>query len=602
MDTINNNTQKKDDGSSMTTTMTSNEWTIIQSLDCNITNLAFWYVMEKWAYNPQHTLKPVKKYYMISKTTLNDQNSNNPISTVHYHSNNTAGSDTTTTSTSSTTTTSTTSTSISSDGQEGDDVQDRHHSNENEENGGGLISEEYLGETDNVDDDESKPKISKIIYKRHIIPRVIEKDNEIDEIITHDLLNVTSTYSPVFPNQESMVPLYLPFFYPKVVEFRYRFVNNNNNKRKFDQEIDNPTKNNNNNNNNNNNTIPNSTIYFEVKYFSREYQLKYLEILKNLGKELLCKVGKWGSNYTTYQKHAHYDRVVPRSVYIDQYEILKEKYKSMATNWYEVTCCDPQKYVYEDVAIAAYLICLWKMEETSKSLTTKQSFVDLGCGNGLLVNILNMEGYNGIGVDIRSRKVWKYYDEKVQSKLIVESVIPDQVDYSSYDWLIGNHSDELTPWVPFIASKTPNQRFFLLPCCFFNFSKKFQDNDKKIGQYATYLNYIENISTRLGFTVTKDALRIPSTKNIAIISTSCTTITDTDELIKSRQKLLDQCNYKSFTARESEVGKYAPQKRYKPGQFNPHLGIIMPDNKKNKKKINNQNNQNTNQVDNNDEK
>ncbi len=24
-----------------------------------------------------------------------------------------------------------------------------------------------------------------------------------------------------------------------------------------------------------------------------------------------------------------------------------------------------------------------------------------------------------------------------------------------YDWLIGNHSDELTPWIPFIASRTP---------------------------------------------------------------------------------------------------------------------------------------------------
>ena len=30
-------------------------------------------------------------------------------------------------------------------------------------------------------------------------------------------------------------------------------------------------------------------------------------------------------------------------------------------NWTEKT--DPKKFVYEDIAIATYLICLWKQEE-----------------------------------------------------------------------------------------------------------------------------------------------------------------------------------------------------------------------------------------------
>lgn len=35
---------------------------------------------------------------------------------------------------------------------------------------------------------------------------------------------------------------------------------------------------------------------------------------------------------------------------------------------------------------------LWAEETAEKSLTTRQSFVDLGCGNGLLVHILTNEG------------------------------------------------------------------------------------------------------------------------------------------------------------------------------------------------------------------
>ena len=58
--------------------------------------------------------------------------------------------------------------------------------------------------------------------------------------------------------------------------------------------------------------------------------------------------------------------------------------------WPETT--DPQKYVYEDVAIATYILLLWEQEREEEQLQSKQSFVDLGCGNGLLVHILNGEG------------------------------------------------------------------------------------------------------------------------------------------------------------------------------------------------------------------
>ena len=35
---------------------------------------------------------------------------------------------------------------------------------------------------------------------------------------------------------------------------------------------------------------------------------------------------------------------------------------------------------------------MWKEERDAKDLKQKQSFVDLGCGNGLLVHILSEEG------------------------------------------------------------------------------------------------------------------------------------------------------------------------------------------------------------------
>ena len=44
--------------------------------------------------------------------------------------------------------------------------------------------------------------------------------------------------------------------------------------------------------------------------------------------------------------------------YQEKYNYLKEKYgKNLVADWPEVT--DPQKFVYEDIAIAAYLLVLW---------------------------------------------------------------------------------------------------------------------------------------------------------------------------------------------------------------------------------------------------
>ena len=49
---------------------------------------------------------------------------------------------------------------------------------------------------------------------------------------------------------------------------------------------------------------------------------------------------------------------INKPAYQIKYNYLKEKYgKDLVADWPEVT--DPQKFVYEDVAIAAYLLVLW---------------------------------------------------------------------------------------------------------------------------------------------------------------------------------------------------------------------------------------------------
>lgn len=90
------------------------------------------------------------------------------------------------------------------------------------------------------------------------------------------------------------------------------------------------------------------------------------------------------------------------------YNNLKKKYGlELVEKWPE--CTDPKKFVYEDIAIATYLLVLWEEEREEKGIVNKQSFLDLGCGNGLLVYILTNEGHQGLGIDLRRRKIWDLF-------------------------------------------------------------------------------------------------------------------------------------------------------------------------------------------------
>ncbi|CAL8377643.1 unnamed protein product, partial [Boreogadus saida] len=186
--------------------------------------------------------------------------------------------------------------------------------------------------------------------------------------------------------------------------------------------------------------------------------------------------------------------------------------------WPEVT--DPEKFVYEDVAIATYLLVLWGEERAERGVTEKQSFVDLGCGNGLLVHILSNEGHPGKGIDVRKRKIWDMYGP--QTCLEEKAITPGEgFLFPATDWLIGNHSDELTPWIPVMAARSSFAcRYFVLPCCFFDFYGKFQRRRCGTSQYKEYIDYIAEVSRASGFHTDEDCLRIPSTKRVCLVGKS----------------------------------------------------------------------------------
>lgn len=206
--------------------------------------------------------------------------------------------------------------------------------------------------------------------------------------------------------------------------------------------------------------------------------------------------------------------------YNNIYKDIKDKYgKDMVKIWPE--CTDPLKYIYEDCGIAAYLLTLWKQERKKKQTDKLQSFVDLGCGNGLLVYILAQEGHSGFGVDVRKRDVWSIYPANVILKEY--AIVPsDDCLFPDTDWIIGNHSDELSPWISVISARSSyNSNYFLLPCCCYEFNgDKFQRKNGKKSQYHDYIDFLIDISLTCEFKNTEiDRLKIPSTKRICLIGT-----------------------------------------------------------------------------------
>ncbi|KAK5848379.1 hypothetical protein PBY51_005998 [Eleginops maclovinus] len=273
-----------------------------------------------------------------------------------------------------------------------------------------------------------------------------------------------------------------------------------------------------------------------------------------LSSDLLPKLVRWATECKSSEFRSTLS-LLPVEKYSVMYQQLKEKYKAMVKVWPEVT--DPEKFVYEDVAIATYLLVLWAEEREEKSLTEKQSFVDLGCGNGLLVHILTNEGHPGKGIDVRRRKIWDMFGP--QTLLEEKAITPSESFlFPDTDWLIGNHSDELTPWIPVIAARSSYScRYFVLPCCFFDFCAKYQRRQCKKSQYKEYIDFITEVSVVSGFNTEEDCLRIPSTKRI---SEEAEAEQRRAHYIQSRQKATGPTVYRSDLRSDGCHGEEDPDR------------------------------------------
>ena len=312
-----------------------------------------------------------------------------------------------------------------------------------------------------------------------------------------------------------------------------------------------------------------------------------------------------------YTKRVHHDLVIPQKAFQDTYAFLKGKYaKPLMDAWVEVT--PAEKHVFEDLGIAAFLIELWtdmyggKAERVGEALTDASAyvndeakekveaereekrranaqaqfpgFVDIGCGNGVLVWILNEEGWTGWGFDARRRKTWSTfssaYDGRLKEMLLVPAVLQAALAappegqpagpqthngvFAPGTFIVANHADELTVWTPILAflSESP---FIAIPCCSHNFGgtrfrapanirsststtttsvpgstvsktsttleppsaspSKPAPKAKQPTQsaYASFSAYVTRMTALLNYKPEHEYLRIPSTRNFAVL-------------------------------------------------------------------------------------
>ncbi|ODV88274.1 hypothetical protein CANARDRAFT_26433 [[Candida] arabinofermentans NRRL YB-2248] len=442
--------------------------------------------------------------------------------------------------------------------------------NSNNNDSTDIIKEEERILTRNLDDleikkvplsEDFKPSIEIV---RRMIPRNPSKDYIINQtclILNNSKENSTLiVYTPHISNPEEV-----PFYLPEVQSIGLLYQNNKLSIHYL--------------------PFPNQSVSFFKELNPTERAIRIAYRLLNTAKKHSNGV------MNGYQKRVNHDLVVSKVSFQDRYIALKQKYaKTLVDNWCEST--DPRKHVFEDIAIAAFLIEFWNTIYESKE---SFEFRDLGCGNGLLVHILIMEGYRGIGIDARARKSWLTYPADVQARLkeqviipavllrphpAIRSTQPHQLDnglvfkvplkpkpqhqgnskpetqsaqfpankvqmvecYTSAEllsspqvnttefpkntFIIGNHSDELTCWIPLFGYP-----FIVIPCCSHNLNgekaryasnKHMQASNKSTSyssnsRYASLVDHVEEIATTFGWKVEREMLRIPSTRNAAVI-------------------------------------------------------------------------------------
>lgn len=132
--------------------------------------------------------------------------------------------------------------------------------------------------------------------------------------------------------------------------------------------------------------------------------------------------------------------------------------------------------------------------------------------------------------------------------LQVRCITPsDETVFPEADWLIGNHSDELTLWIPVMAVRSSYKcKFFVLPCCPYEFDgRKYQRTNTTVSPYSDYLHYVEMVCNKCGIKTDRDKLRIPSTRRTCFVGT--------DRMYDESKKESHNIELKKFVASKSVV-------------------------------------------------
>lgn len=289
----------------------------------------------------------------------------------------------------------------------------------------------------------------------------------------------------------------------------------------------------------------------------------------------------WGELHS-YRKRVHHDQVVPRTLYQDLYLLLKAKYASeLIKGWAEAT--DPTKHVFEEMGIAAFLIALWRLlykkdgkpreaaedgEQDGERWKERVKFVDVGCGNGLLSYILAREGFKGVGLDLRSRKSWVQYRACATlnewtfepHSLLDATSDPENEQIWRGAFLVGNHADELTPWIPVLAYHYKCAGLINLPCCYYaldgrrDFPLLLKGAAAAGSRNEQYLAYLSQVHAHFGWKVQLEPLRIPSTKNWCFVATH-QTHTDSEDVLQKRVAIAVQTALQARWAPRSSTSK-----------------------------------------------
>lgn len=400
--------------------------------------------------------------------------------------------------------------------------------------------------TDDFDGSEIPPRITKIvgydlktIMVRTMIPRNILVDKPLDQTcLFHEMITTSGeirslvTYLPHISSASES-----PFYHPAVRGIGFLHT--------YQPET------------------RESIVSIHYSFFdSNPRSIK----LDRTAQHLLGVLHKHGQGLAAgYVKRVNHDVILPQRIVQNTYARLKAKYaKALINSWAEST--DPGKHVFEDLNIAAFLIELWV--DMYKDIQFP-GFVDIGCGNGLLVHILLEEGYKGWGFDARQRKSWIAYNQNTQENLKELVLVPSAIQtnqsasgtlasasfesiaredkYSLENmtealdkdaeksgpgihngvfprgtFIISNHADELTPWTPILATISESP-FMMIPCCSHALSgararaSPPKGTTTSMSAYAAFVHWVTGIAKDCGWEVEKEMLRIPSTRNTALI-------------------------------------------------------------------------------------